>query len=93
MAAERVKSKNLFNFRPAGMIDAEILAKEKAMMEEMGFDLEVEMEKMKTMSDVEFGAALEGMMEGMVGTMFSNPVLTEVTQMFPNRFSGLLISG
>ena len=80
MAAERVKSKNLFNFRPAGMIDAEILAKEKAMMEEMGFDLEVEMEKMKTMSDVEFGAALEGMMEGMVGTMFNNPVLTEVTQ-------------
>ena len=91
MAAERVKSKNLFNFRPAGMIDAEILAKEKAMMEEFGFDPEVEMEKMKTMSDVEFGASLEEMMEGICGTMFSNPVFTEVTQMFPNRFSCLLI--
>ena len=80
MAAERVKSKNLFNFRPAGQIDADILAQEKAMMDEMGFDYEAEMGKLQAMSDVEFGVALNGMLEGMVGTMLNSPVFTEVTQ-------------
>ena len=93
MAAERVKSKNLFNFRPAGVVDADILAKEKAQMEGMDIDQDAMKEKMQAMSDEEFGAAINGMMEGFVAMAFNHPVLTEVTQMFPNRFSGLLISG
>ena len=38
MEQNRVKSKNLFNFQPAGVVDADIVEMEKAMMEEMGVD-------------------------------------------------------
>ena len=39
MEINRVKTKNLFNFWPARMVDADIVEIEKAMMEEMGVDM------------------------------------------------------
>ena len=36
MATQRVKSKNLFNFRPAGVVDADIQAYEEKLQAEMG---------------------------------------------------------
>lgn len=75
MADNRVKSKNLFNFRPAGEIDGDIQELHKAMME--GHDMEAMKEKAENMSDVEFGQYLRGMMESMMGSIMSSPVFTE----------------
>ena len=77
MAEQRVKSKNLFNFRPAGVVDADILAKEKAMMEEFGVDMSAMMEQWAAMSDEEYAVAVNGMMEGMVA-LFKGSVYSEV---------------
>ena len=85
MAANRVKSKNLFNFRPAGLIDADILDLEKAMMEKMGCDMNEMIEKMQALSDVEFGVALQGMMGAIVEQGFNHPIIAEVrTHMYHN---------
>eukprot|EP00092_Neocalanus_flemingeri_P037993 GFUD01041361.1.p1 GENE.GFUD01041361.1~~GFUD01041361.1.p1 ORF type:complete len:353 (+),score=93.20 GFUD01041361.1:247-1305(+) len=76
MAANRVKSKNLFNFRPAGIIDADIVEQEKAMMEKMGFDLDEMLGKMQAMSEEEFLNSLRGMMAG-IGEVFNGPLTSE----------------
>ena len=77
MAEQRVKSKNLFNFRPAGVVDADILEKEKAMMEEFGVDMSAMMEQWASMTDEEYATAVNGMMEGM-SALFKGPVYSEV---------------
>ena len=76
---ERVKSKQLFNFRPAGVIDGDILEQEKEMYETMGGADSGEMfAKLDAMPDEEFGVFMRGMMDGWLDTMFNNPLFTEV---------------
>jgi hypothetical protein len=79
MAAKRVKSRNLFNFRLAGVVDADIQANEDAMNEKMGMTKDEMAEKMAAMSDEEFGVMLKGMMVGMVESIFTNPLFSEVS--------------
>ena len=79
METNRVKSKNLFNFRPAGAIDADILAQEKEMYEAMGSEGEEDFNtKLDAMPDEEFGVFLRGLMDGMLDSLFKSPVFTEV---------------
>ena len=78
MEQNRVKSKNLFNFWPAGVIDADIVVMEKAMIEEMGVDMNAMVLQMQAMSDEEYLAAMRGMMEGMGPAVFSGPVYSQV---------------
>jgi len=78
METNRVKSKNLFNFRPAGAIDADILAQEKEMYEAMGSEGEQDFNtKLDAMPDEEFGVFLRGLMDGMLDSLFKSPVFTE----------------
>merc|ERR1712183_346834 len=77
MAADRVKSKNLFNFRPAGFIDADILAEEKQMKEKMGVDLAEALAKMQLLPDEHFAAALRGMDDAVIAPMLDHPLLKE----------------
>merc|ERR1711892_542485 len=77
MAASRVKSKHLFNLRRAGVVDADIVANEKEMMEKMGMERSEMMDKMTAMTDEQFGIALNGMMDGMTETMFKNSLFSE----------------
>ena len=78
MAANRVKSKNLFNFRPAGAVDALTEANEKEMMKTSGMDRDQMMETMRSLSDEEFAIMLNGMMGGMVDMAFKNSLFLEV---------------
>ena len=72
-------SKHLFNFQPAGVVDADILAKEQEMLEMMGAEGMNDMQnKMKEMSDEDFAVMLNGMMEGMKETVLKNPLFSEV---------------
>ena len=73
----RVVSKNLFNFRLKGVVDPELVEAEKKMMDEFNFDPKEFIEQIKTMKDEEVGTMLEGMMEGMVGSIFGHPVYQE----------------
>ena len=76
---ERVKSKHLFNFRPAGLIDGDILEQEKEMFEAMGGgDMEEISTKLDSMPEEEFVASMRAMMEGGLGMIFKNPLFTEV---------------
>jgi len=77
MAASRVTSKNLFNFRPAGLIDADILNLEKEMMEKMGGDSTDWMAKKSAMTDMEYCGAIRGIMESMLGDMLNHPIIAE----------------
>jgi len=74
MAENRVTSKNLFNFRPAGKIDDDIIAKEKQLVEEFGLDMDAMMQQFQAMSDEEYAVAIQGMMEGQFGILCSEPV-------------------
>ena len=81
--ANRVKSKKLFNFQPAGKIDADILEGEKAMIGQMVFpdmsplDMSAMVEKMQALSDEEYAIAVNGTMEKMQ-IMLNNHVFFEV---------------
>ena len=81
MEQNRVKSKNLFNFRPAGVVDSDIVEMEKAMMEEMGVDMNAMMLQMQAMTDEEYLASMRGMMDGMGPAFFAGPVYSEVENM------------
>ena len=79
MEGERVVSKHLFNFQPAGVVDADILAKEQEMLEMMGAEGMNDIQnKMKEMSDEDFAVMLNGMMEGMKETVLKNTIFSEV---------------
>ena len=81
MEQNRVKSKNLFNFQPTGVVDADIVEMEKAMMEEMGVDMNAMMLQMQAMTDEEYLASMRGMMDGMGPAFFAGPVYSEVENM------------
>ena len=78
MEGNRVRSKNLFNFRPAGVIDSDILAQEKAMYDAIGAEGGNMFAKMESMSDEEFGVILRGMMDGYLDSVLNNSLFTEV---------------
>ena len=80
MSTERVKSKNLFNFRPAGVVDADILAYEEKMMAEMGGDPEEMMKQFNALSDEEYVAAMRSMLESFIEgeSYFKHPLMEEV---------------
>ena len=80
MATQRVKSKNLFNFRPAGVVDADILAYEEKLQADMGGS---EMEMMKafnSLPDTEYVAAMRKMCDDMMegDSYFNHPMLHQV---------------
>ena len=76
---ERVKSKHLFNFRPAGVVDRDILEQEKKMYETIG-DVDGEIfTKHESKTDEEFGVFLRRMMDGMMNTLLKDPLFIEVT--------------
>ena len=76
---ERVKSKNLFNFRPAGVIDGDILEQEKKMYETIG-DVDGEIfSKHESKTDEEFGVFLRRMMDGVMDRLLKSPLFIEVT--------------
>merc|ERR1712013_293808 len=64
MEGERVKSKHLFNFPLAGVVDDDILEREREWVEQMGDKSMEEMNsEMDAMPDEDFAVMLQGMME------------------------------
>ena len=59
MSQERVKSKNLFNFRPQGFIDPVVVAEDEKMKQDFGLDPVAMAEHM-----VEYGNAFGGLVFG-----------------------------
>merc|ERR1712117_692754 len=60
MSQERVKSKNLFNFRPQGFIDPVVVAEDEKMKQDFGLDPVVMAEHMKNQSETEFVEEMGG---------------------------------
>merc|ERR1712038_1979302 len=79
MSQERVKSKNLFNFRPQGFIDPVVVAEDEKMKQDFGLDPVAMAEHMKTQSESEFVEEMRGFMGGFLGnTPFkTDPVVVE----------------
>jgi len=79
MSQERVKSKNLFNFRPQGFIDPVVVAEDEKMKQDFGLDPVVMAEHMKNQSETEFVEEMRGFMGGFLGnTPFkTDPVVVE----------------
>ena len=76
---ERVKSKHLFNFRPAGVVDSDILEQEKKMYKTIG-DVDGEIfSKHESKTDEEFGVFLRRMMDGVMDRLLKSPLFIEVT--------------
>ena len=80
MSQERVKSKNLFNFRPQGFIDPVVVAEDEKMKQDFGLDPVAMAEHMKTQSESEFVEEMRGFMGGFLGnTPFkTDPAYVEV---------------
>ena len=73
-------SKNLFNFRLEGLVDDDILEREKEWVEQMDESMEEMNSKMDAMPDEEFAVMLQGMMESeMTFEMTKAEVITEVS--------------
>merc|ERR1711936_1391284 len=68
MTQERVKSKNLFNFRPQGFIDPVVLEDEEKMKKDMGMDPAAMEEQMLSQTETEFAGGMRAMMDGMLGS-------------------------
>merc|ERR1711971_363222 len=67
MSQERVKSKNLFNFRPQGFIDPDVVFYDEKMKKEMGMDPVAMEEQMLSQTETEFAGGMRAMMDGMLG--------------------------
>ena len=63
MTSSRVKSKNLFNFRPQGFIDEDIAAFYEKIKSTTGVDRESLTKKMKTQTEEEFAGGIRTMIE------------------------------
>ena len=79
MTENRVSSKHLFNFRPSGKIDDDIIEKEKAIKEEHGIDMADMLMKFQAMSDEEYAGAIQGLMEGQFAVLTAQPEMQEVS--------------
>jgi len=73
----RVKSKNLFNFQPKGVIDDDILKREKEMAEAHGIDPNAILKQMQAMSDEEFGAAIRNFVVAQLEPLNQTPEYLE----------------
>ena len=80
MSQERVKSKNLFNFRPQGFIDPEVVLHDEKMKNDFGLDPEAMEEQMKSQTEEEFVGGMRDFMNGFLAqTPFStDPAYIEV---------------
>ena len=80
MTQERVKSKNLFNFRPQGFIDPVVLEDEEKMKKDMGMDPAAMEEQMLSQTETEFAGGMRDMMDGMLGSssFSTDPAYVEV---------------
>ena len=81
MSQERVKSKNLFNFRPQGFIDPEVVFYDEKMKKDFGLDPQAMEEEMKNQTEAEFVGGMREFMDGFLGnTPFATgPAYVEVT--------------
>ena len=66
MAGNRVKSKNLFNFRPQGVIDEDVVAFDEKMKEDYGLDPEKMEAEMIGQTSQEFANGMRAMMDGIL---------------------------
>jgi len=66
MAAERVKSKNLFNFRPQGFVDEDIVAYDEKMKVDYGLDFDAMQERAMKQSEREYCDEMRALMDGMM---------------------------
>merc|ERR1711971_1298612 len=71
---ERVKSKNLFNFRPQGFIDPEVVFYDEKMKADFGLDPVAMEEEMKSQNEAEF---VKGMRDFMGGFLAETPFSTD----------------
>ena len=79
MSQERVKSKNLFNFRPQGFIDPVVVAEDEKMKQDFGLDPVAMEEHMKNQTETEFAAEMRGFMDSFKATPFkTDPAYVEV---------------
>ena len=80
MDGDRVRSKHLFNFPLAGVVDDDILEREKEWVEQMGDKSMEDMNsEMDAMPDEDFAVMLQGMMESeMTFEMTKAQIITEV---------------
>ena len=66
MAGSRVQSKNLFNFRPQGFIDEDVVAFDEQMKADFGLDPEKLEAEMIGQTNAEFVAGMRAMMDGIL---------------------------
>ena len=76
MSSQRVKSKNLFNFRPQGCVDEDIVAFYEKMKTDFNVDMVEWGESLKDQSESDYVAGMRGMMDGM---MVRSPFGTDPT--------------
>merc|ERR1711990_906778 len=67
MSQERVQSKNLFNFRPQGFIDPEVVFYDEKMKKDFGLDPQAMEEEMKNQTEAEFVGGMREFMDGFLG--------------------------
>ena len=79
MATQRVQSKNLFNFRPAGVVDADILAYEEKQQAAMGGDALEMMKTFNSLPDTEYVAVMRKMLDDFMEGVNSHPLLHQVS--------------
>ena len=79
MASNRVKSKNLFNFKPQGFVDPDIVAFSEKMKVEYNMDIVAWSEGLADQTEEEYVAGMRAMMEGpMAEEIYNIPMLIEV---------------
>ena len=80
MANTRVQSKNLFNFRPQGFVDEDIVAFDQKMKTDYNLDLVAMSKAMENQSEQEFIAGMRANVEGYLDTssFIKGPAYEEV---------------
>ena len=96
MPSQRVKSKNLFNFRPQGYVDEDIVAFYEKMKTDFNVDMVEWAESLKDQSESDYVAGMRGMMDGMMVTspFGTDPTIVEVGKVSSQSYkflSGLWI--
>ena len=81
MADTRVKSKNLFNFRPQGFVDEDIVAFDQKMKTEQNLNLEEMGKRMANQTEEEFARGMRGSVDlFLANSSFSkDPAYVEVS--------------
>ena len=96
MPSQRVRSKNLFNFRPQGYVDEDIVAFYEKMKTDFNVDMVEWAESLKDQSESDYVAGMRGMMDGMMVTspFGTDPTIVEVGKVSSQSYkflSGLWI--